>query len=159
MLILLYLFQNSPPFTDLEISLPTSQKQPLFHIKIQIRPVHAFPSYFSIIYFHISFLHSLRIPSDPFSSSFSTKLQNKSSFFPTRAKRPPRLTILDLVTLIILSDKNNLCRLSMYNIYRKPCPNIFPEQNVTTLRDSIKQHVHLMYWTGSVLAYGRSFLH
>jgi hypothetical protein len=159
MLIFLYIFQNFPPFTDLEISLPYSQKQPMFHIKIQIRPVRSFPSYFSIIYFHISSLHSLRIPNAPFSSSFSTKLQNKSSFFPTRAKRHPRLTILDLVTLIILNDKNNLCRLSMYNIYLKPCPNIFPEQNVTTLRDCIKQHVQLMYWTGSVLACGGSFLH
>ena len=130
MLIFLHLIQNSPPFTELEISLSYSQNQPLVHVEIQMRPVHSFPSYFSMIYFHISFLHSLRILSDRFSSSFSAKLQITSSFFPTRAKRPLRPTFLDLVTLIIFSDKKNLCRSSIYNIYRKPRPNIFPKNTL-----------------------------
>jgi hypothetical protein len=130
MLIFLHLIQNSPPSTELEISLPYSQNQPLVHIKIQMRPVHSFPSYFSMIYFHISSLHSLRIPSDRLSSSFSAKLQNTSSFFPTRATRPLRLTFLDLVTLIMFSDKNNLCMLSIKNNYRKPRPNIFPNKTL-----------------------------
>jgi hypothetical protein len=129
MLIFLHLIQNSQPFTELEFSLPYSQNRLLVHIKIQIKSVHSFSSYFSMTYFNISFLHSLRIPSDRFSSSFSAKLQNTSSFFPTRAKRPLRLTFLDLVTLITFSDMKNLCRLSIYNIYRKPRPNIFPKKS------------------------------